>query len=95
MEARHLIEQAEEKIRKLSELLDLVTERMKQVILLLLFRKNLLYKDWLFLQKIDNVETDLNAKIDILYENMVNKAVFLRDNMKSLVSVNIFIFFSV
>jgi hypothetical protein len=31
MEARHLIEQAEEKIKKLSEIMDLVTERMKEV----------------------------------------------------------------
>lgn len=42
IEADHLIAQAEEKIRKLSELLDIVTERMKEVILLLLllFCKN-------------------------------------------------------
>ena len=31
MEARNLIAQAEEKIKKLSEIMDLVTERMKEV----------------------------------------------------------------
>jgi len=34
IEADHLIAQADEKIRKLSELLDIVTERMKEVIIL-------------------------------------------------------------
>jgi uncharacterized metal-binding protein len=43
IEADHLIAQAEEKIRELSKLLDLVTERMKEVILI--FCKNLTYKD--------------------------------------------------
>jgi hypothetical protein len=42
IEADHLIAQAEGKIRKLSQVLDIVTERMKEVIgiLLLLFCKN-------------------------------------------------------
>lgn len=43
IEADHLIAEAEEKIRKLSEIMELVTERMKEVILI--FCKNLTYKD--------------------------------------------------